>query len=521
MEWVVLGEKDGQIQLVSKGNVPGMLPKGSYLTIEEGETIFILRVDKTQQSIPYSPSPMIIDMNLKPLKQDQKCQNIITAFRIKTKTTKTDGLIDYIKPQSIARRSNQEEIEYALGSEKNGPRVFISTIYAGQNQLLKDENDTLLTASLPEEMFYHQMLVCGKTGSGKTVAMKYLAQYFVEELGGCVLAINVKEADFLKMDKASTTQNKSVLNEWKDLNEEPHPISSFMVYYPASADISEKTGVTPEITTKITLKVDDIEPDSLSGLLQGITDAAAQSLPNIFRYWMEKEKKLNRDITFNGFINYFQLAEEDKLFFNTLNIRGEESSIKLHRGTYNSILKKFDAISHFFDNENAKSLDESDILQQGQMSVIDVASKNGITFGSILLRNLLNKIVTAKARREYNVPILIIIDEVHMFYNSDASAEALGDLDTICRTGRSMKIGVIFASQNPSDIPKGLSSVINSKIFFKSDAPQVKSLGVSVTTQEMESLGKGYAVGSVHDLSQLKFMKFPLALSGVHDKEVQ
>ena len=37
-----------------------------------------------------------------------------------------------------------------------------------------------ITARLPEDMFFHQMMVCGKTGSGKTVALKYLAQYFTE-----------------------------------------------------------------------------------------------------------------------------------------------------------------------------------------------------------------------------------------------------------------------------------------------------------------------------------------------------
>jgi len=519
MTWIVNGERNGMIELISKGSVDGMLPKGSYLTVEEGDSRFILRVDNTKQNDPYSPSSMLIDMDLGTMIQDRKSQNIISAFRVKTISNREDGLIDYIRPQSIARRSNQSEINDALGTEKYGPRVFLSTIYAGQNQLLRDESNTLLTATLPIDMFYHQMLICGKTGSGKTVAMKYLAQYFVEELGGCVLAINVKEADFLRMDKESNSDNSNIIKEWEDLKMSPHPISSFIVYYPANSDISDKTGVNPEISKRITLKVEEIDPDSLSGLIQGITDSAAQSLPNIFRWWLERKKESNEEITFNGFINYFQNAINDKLFFNTMNIRGEEGSIKLHRATYDSIMKKFDAISYFFDNENAISLNESDILIKGQMSVIDVASKNGITFGSILLRNLLNKIVTAKARKEYNIPVLIIIDEVHMFYNSNASSEALGDLDTICRTGRSMKIGVIFASQNPSDIPRGLSSVINTKIFFKSDAPQVKTLGVNVTPQEMESLGKGYAIGSIHDLSQLKYFRFPLSLSGVFDKE--
>ena len=97
---------------------------------------------------------------------------------------------------------------------------------------------------------------------------------------------------------------------------------------------------------------------------------------------------------------------------------------------------------------------------------------------------------------------------MHQFYNTDSSKEALGDLDTICRTGRSKHIGVIFSSQNPTDIPKGLASVINTKIFFKSDISSAKSFGVRVSEEEMESLKKGYAVAIIHELSQLKVLKF-------------
>ena len=82
MVWTVLGEEKGKIKLVSKNEVSGMLPKGSYLTIEEGETKFILRVDNSLQHESYAPSPMLIDMNLSPLKQDQKCQNIVMGGRI-------------------------------------------------------------------------------------------------------------------------------------------------------------------------------------------------------------------------------------------------------------------------------------------------------------------------------------------------------------------------------------------------------------------------------------------------------
>ena len=246
---------------------------------------------------------------------------------------------------------------------------------------------------------------------------------------------------------------------------------------------------------------------------------AARNLPNIFRYWQNKMLGMRNqeNFTFLGFLGYFN-SQDDRVF-DTMNIRGDISSITLHPGTYQNIQRNLDRATEFFDNLNAKTIDETDILVKGKMSVIDVANKNGIQFGSILLRDLLNKIVNSKSKQEFEVPILIIIDEVHQFYKNNSATEALGDLDTICRTGRSMKIGVIFSSQIPEDIPKGLSAVINTKIFFKSDTKTAKKFGLSIKDEEMDSLKKGFACCSIFDLAQLKIIKIPLAYSGVFEDE--
>lgn len=521
MGWIVLGEENGRIKLVSKSETSGLLPKGAFLTVENEDGIFLLRVDDSRQNEPYSPAPMIVDMDLSPLKQDQKCQNIVYAYRIKDLSERDDGLISYIRPQSIARRSDQDEINLALGAEKKGPKVFLATVYAGQNQVLCEDNGNPIMTSLPIDMFFHQMLICGKTGSGKTVATKYLAQYFVEELDGfgAVLAINVKDVDFLKMDKASKTKNNEILKEWDAIGEHSHGIENFTIYYPANTVIESRLGISPNICKKITLDVRNIEPEALIGLLQGITDKGTQSLPNIFRYWQSMRENGDRSkFTFSDFVNYFVAGAKDKLSYKTLNSRGDESEVTLHRGTYDNIARTLDSATDFFDNENAITLEVNDVLHRGKMSVINVTGSKGIQFGSILLRHLLHGIVREKSLQESKVPILIIIDEVHQFYNSNSSREALGDLDTICRTGRSQKIGVIFSSQNPSDIPRGLSSVINTKIFFKSDASSAKDHGVKITSEEMECLKKGYAAANIHELSQLKILKFPLAFAGVFDE---
>lgn len=521
MTWIVVGEDRGSLKLVSKSGTPGLLPKGSYLTVESNDNKFVLRVDDSNQYEPYSPSPLIVDMDLTPLRQDQKCQNIIYSKRVKDLCERDDGLIDYIPSQSLARRSNQEEINQAIGTGKDGPEVILATVHSSQNQLLIDDKNKPITVNLSKEMFFHQILICGKTGSGKTVGSKYLAQYFVEEMGGAVLAINVKDVDFLIMDKPSIAKNPEAIKEWEVLGLNPHGIENFVIYFPSNVDISTAPGVNSDLCQKVTMNVKEIDPEALSGLLRGITDVGAQNLPNIFRYWQESQKRQNVDnFTFGDFVRYFALAENNGRRFSTMNSRGDETAdITLHAGIFNNLLRNLILAQEFFDNPEAKSLDWEDILYPGKMSVINVACKSGIEFGAILLRHLLHRIVEAKSQKLSNVPVLIIIDEVHQFYNSESSKEALGDIDTICRTGRSQEIGVLFSSQNPQDIPRGLSSVINTKILFKTDAATVKSQGINFSNEEIESLKKGFAAVSIHDMSQVRFVKFPMALSGVFEKE--
>lgn len=513
MSWIVLNEEKGKIKLISKSSVDGILPKGSYLTINNGKTKHILRVDDTYQYNPYSPSPNIVELDLSGLGADQKTLNIVTAARVKDVSERNDGLYDYIKPQSTARLSNQEEINYALDSKDKGPQVMLATAQYGENKTLLDEDRMNLSVRLPEDMFYHQILISGKTGSGKTVAAKYLAQYFTEEIGGAVLAINVKDTDFLRLDQQTVTQDHSVRKEWSDLGLIPHSMNNFIVYYPATTSTKNLQNVNLENFYPLTFDVNTIDPDSIVGLLQNVTEIGSMSLPNIFRYWNLK-KNATGSLKFSHFIRYFEEQKQAGCLFSTINRRGEESTVTLHRGTADNISRNLDGASEFFDNTGATHLRSHNILEPGKISVINVANQNGIVFGAILLRDLLKDLVAYKSENPKSTPIMIIIDEVHQFYNNSMSREALGDLDTICRTGRSSKIGIVFSSQNISDLPSGITSVINTKIIFRSE-PKGVSNYIKVNTDELETMKTGYAYTNVYDMPNIRFIKFPLALAGV------
>ena len=45
-----------------------------------------------------------------------------------------------------------------------------------------------------------------------------------------------------------------------------------------------------ECCEKITLNVSEIEPESLIGLLQNVSDVGTQSFPDIFRFWQQRKK---------------------------------------------------------------------------------------------------------------------------------------------------------------------------------------------------------------------------------------
>ena len=172
MKWIVLNEKSGKIVLTSKkASNTGLLPKGSYLTVDmsftnsDDKRKFVLRVEESEQTEIYSPSPLLADLDLGLQEADRECKNKITAHRIFDVVEREDGLVDYIKPQSIARLSNENEILKATDSENNkGPYIFPATIHSSRCQKINDLDKNPVKIRIPEDVYWHQIQITGKTG---------------------------------------------------------------------------------------------------------------------------------------------------------------------------------------------------------------------------------------------------------------------------------------------------------------------------------------------------------------------
>lgn len=519
--WIVTGTENDLVKLVSSKETDKIIPIGSYLTvIDETNVKHILSVEKSFTKSLFEPSPLIVDAELPLLKQDQECKNVILAREIRQFPIGSDGMFTHIRPNDIARRTTQDEIDEIFTS-KEGYAVFLATSFLTQNSSLKDDKGRLICVRIPFDSLYLQTMICGQTGSGKTVAMKYLIEQFIEHEKGAVLAVNVKGIDLLTMDQ-STIINKDKLKkqaeeEWAALGLSKSDIGEFSIYVPASKQ-KHKEGVNREKVRSITLRTQDLEPNSLIGVLQNVTDRAAEALPSIFRYWKEKNPG---DISFRSFLAWFKskATKEMQYIFPTISQAGEESEIPLHPGTCSAILRSLESAIDFFDSQEADCLAirEDHIMVPSKLSVIDLSNKDTTIFGAVLLRHLLSKIYESKAvlGQYSDLPVLIVIDEVHHFYGSSASVQALEELNAIARMGRSERIGVIFASQNPEDLPGGLKSIVNTRIFFRSLGNVGRKFDLRDFSVELSSLENGFAAISSVALPQAKFVKFPLPLMGV------
>lgn len=523
--WIVSGTtKDGKCILVSSREVGGMLPIGSYLTVTDDDGInHILFVEQSYSQSLFEPSPMIVDTGLPIMKQDQECRYIVVAQEIKQFPEREDGLFSGIKPNETGRRTSQEEIDKVF-TLKEGYPVFLATSFLRENPPFRDESGTLIHVRIPFDSLYLQTMICGQTGSGKTVAMKYIIEQFLGHEKGTVLAINVKSADLLTMDQQTKIGKedlrKRTQEEWDSLGLNESQIGVFRIYVPFSGiEVRYPEMVSRDRVSYITLKTRNLEPNSLLGILQNVTDRAAEALPSIFRYW--KRQKPEETDKFGNFINWFNshATKEEGYEFPTISQTGVEANIPIHPSTCGAIRRSLGRAVDFFDSPESfvNPIGEQDIMVKGKLSVIDLANKDTTIFGAVLLRHLISRIYEAKAvRGEYpDIPVLIIIDEVHQFYGTTASAEALEELNAIARMGRSNKIGVVFASQNPQDLPKGITSIVNTRIFFRSLENVGRSYGMRSNLFDLSTLKSGYGAMSTVTLPGVTLVKFPMALKGV------
>ena len=55
---------EGLVELISKGRNSGIIPIGTFLTVEDGENKFFLRVERSVQEEIFKPSVLLVEADL-------------------------------------------------------------------------------------------------------------------------------------------------------------------------------------------------------------------------------------------------------------------------------------------------------------------------------------------------------------------------------------------------------------------------------------------------------------------------
>jgi DNA helicase HerA-like ATPase len=178
------------------------------------------------------------------------------------------------------------------------------------------------------------------------------------------------------------------------------------------------------------------------------------------------------------------------------------------------------ARTNLFDNRNAQTIPYAELIQPGNLTVIDLSDSDSTIINNIVITDLLRGVQEAQevayelAMREEKspTPVSIIIEEAHEFLSSDKIAKMANlfqQVARIARRGRKRWLGLIFVTQLPQHLPDEVLGLINSFILHKiSDSNVVSRLKRSIggvdnnLWSRLPNLAPGQAIVSTPSLSR-------------------
>lgn len=305
-------------------------------------------------------------------------------------------------------------------------------------------------------------LIVGATGTGKTVTLKVLCEYF-SDLGVPTILSDVK-------GDLSNLASIGEMNDNLEARLDELKISDFQFKnYPINLwDVYGKSGLPLKIS------ISEMGPILLSQIL-GLNDTQAGILNIAFRV-ADEEGLLLLDIKdLRSILNY--LSDNRELYSKTYgNITTQSIS---------SILRKVLYIEDMGGDEffGEPSLDINDLIKidsdgHGMINIISAQKLiNDKNMYSMFLLWLLSELFeTLPEVGNPDIPKLVFFfDEAHLLFDN-ASSMIMDKIEQVVRLIRSKGVGVFFITQNPLDIPDSISSQLGNRIIHQLRAFSPKEL---------------------------------------------
>ncbi|MDO4781977.1 MAG: DUF853 family protein [Capnocytophaga felis] len=350
--------------------------------------------------------------------------------------------------------------------------------------------------NLPLKTLNRHGLIAGATGTGKTKTLQVIAEN-LSKSGVPVLLMDLK-GDLSGLAQAG--EEKAFITERHNKIGIPYVSQGFPVEL---LTISEQKGV------KMRATVSEFGSVLLSRILD-LSDVQEGVLAVIFKYCDDHGYPL---LDLKDLKKILQFAtEEGKADF-------EKEYGAIAKTSTSAILRKIVELEHqgaelFFGE---RSFEPTDLLRtnnkgEGYVNIIrltDIQDRPKM-FSTFMLSLLAEIYSTFPEEGDLQKPKLVIfIDEAHLIFN-EASKTLLNQLENIVKLIRSKGVGLIFCTQNPTDVPDAVLSQLGMKVqhalraFTAKDRKAIKLTAENYpvsefynTTEVLTSLGTGEAFVTV------------------------
>jgi len=316
--------------------------------------------------------------------------------------------------------------------------------------LLIGRNENGEAASLKYSMLNRHGLICGATGTGKTITLQILAEQFSEN--GIPVILSDVKGDLSGM-AASGSNNKIIeervaLNKISDFNFKSLPCTFW--------DIFAESGV------PLRANISEMGPMLLSRILD-LNDVQTDIVNVIFKYADDEKLKLI-DIKDLKALLQICAEEKDELRLEYGNIAPQSVAAIIRKIV---TLEASGGEKFFADPSlNVDHMVKCDSSGKGLINLIDARKlmHDKRLYSSFLLWILSEVFETFPEVGDAEKPKLVIFfDEAHLLFD-DAPKFLVEKIETLVRLIRSKGVGLFFVTQSPTDLNTEILGQLGNKI---------------------------------------------------------
>jgi hypothetical protein len=276
--------------------------------------------------------------------------------------------------------------------------------------------------------------------------------------GWAVIVLDV-ESEYTDMDGASDADGGRMAR----FGRAPMGIGDFKVSHPASC-ASDRAD-----SEAFTLRLADFETSVICEILQ-TTVPERNALLDCVEHFMQKAKTKTATTETEGLGALLDPSPNARLPFTLRALKdraGERSSRSNEFFDYTGLSCKLLWLlqSGAFDQQGTRSLDPSQLLVAGRVSILDVSVANDIV-KNLATADLLRKVFAYKLSTPQTPPTLLVIEEAHSFISREkveTMQATLQMLRNVARRGRKRWLSLAFVSQQPGHLPPELFELCNTR----------------------------------------------------------